>query len=284
MDTLVARRLWTAGEPYHALSYFAPACRAAWERVGLRGFWRGYFATRAAPLGPVGAGVVTASFYNFAPAMVERAIPAVWSLAPPSEAWGARLEGVDRALRSVLGDDVVGEARGPAALARRAAGACPPEGRVLGAAYAALPWPGEPHLDLWQALTVLREARGDGHNAALLAAGIDGCAAHVLAAAAGSSMRRLTQPNRGWTDADWDRAVDRLRARGLLDGRGRLTTGGRRLRDDVEATTDRLSLGPWRELGDRPAEVLRRKLATLSGAIVDGGVVPVPNPMGAPWP
>jgi hypothetical protein len=284
MDTLVARRLWTAGEPYHAVSYFAPACRAAWERAGLRGFWRGYFATRAAPLGPVGASVVTATFYNFAPAMVERAIPAVWALAPPAQAWAARLEGVDRALRSALSDDVVAAARAPAALARRATGACPLESRALGAACAALPWPDEPHLDLWQALTVLREMRGDGHNAALLTAGIDGCAAHVLAAAAGASTRSLTQPNRGWTDADWDGAVERLRARGVLDGQGRLTTSGRHLRDDIEATTDRLSLAPWRDLGDRQAEALRRDLVALSGPLVDAAVVPVPNPMGAPWP
>ena len=284
MDTLVARRLWTAGEPYHAVCYFDPACRAAWEQAGLRGFWRGYFACRAAPLGPVEAGVVTAAFYNFAPTMVERAIPAVWALAPPAQAWAARLEGVDRALRSALGDAVVDGTRAPAALARRAADACAPEGRALGAAYAALPWPGEPHLDLWQALTVLRESRGDGHNAALLAAGIDGCAAHVLAAAAGASTRSLTQPHRGWTDADWDGATERLRAGGVLDDRGRLTDGGRDLRAGIEATTDRLSLAPWRELGDRPAEALRRDLVALSGPLVEAGVVPVPNPMGAPWP
>jgi hypothetical protein len=33
----------------------------------LRGFWRGYFAGRAAPLGTASATVISASFYNFAP-------------------------------------------------------------------------------------------------------------------------------------------------------------------------------------------------------------------------
>ena len=52
-----ARRLWALGEPFHALTYFAEESRAAGEAVGLRGFWRGYFAFRAAPLGPVGPAV-----------------------------------------------------------------------------------------------------------------------------------------------------------------------------------------------------------------------------------
>jgi hypothetical protein len=284
MDPAVARALWRAGEPLHALTYFAPAARAAWEDAGLRGFWRGYFATRAAPLGPVGGGVVTALFYNFAPAMVRRAVPEVWSLVGPAEAWAARLVGVDRALRDVVGDQVVGAVDEPVRLARAAADACPIAGRGLGAAYAAVPWPDEPHLVLWQALTVLREVRGDGHNAALLVAGLDGCSAHVLAAAAGGTPRALTQPNRGWTDADWAAAVDGLRERGLVDAGGRATEAGLRLRDQVEATTDRAALAPWQALGDERSERLRTALMGLSGRVVAAGVVPVPNPMGAPWP
>ena len=60
--------MWTLFEPVHAVTYFAPQARSAFEEAGLRGFWRGYFAGRAAPLGRAGAAVVTASFYNFAPA------------------------------------------------------------------------------------------------------------------------------------------------------------------------------------------------------------------------
>ncbi len=75
--------MWTLFEPIHAVTYFTPEARSAYEQAGLRGFWRGYFAGRAAPLGagraaPLGAAsaaVVTASFFNFAPAFVARAIP-----------------------------------------------------------------------------------------------------------------------------------------------------------------------------------------------------------------
>ena len=69
-DAALARRLWLVGEPIHALTYFAQPSFDAWEAAGLRGFWRGYFATRAAPFGAVRPEVVTASFYNFDPAMV----------------------------------------------------------------------------------------------------------------------------------------------------------------------------------------------------------------------
>ena len=86
-----ARRLWALGEPFHALSYFADESRAAGEAVGLTGFWNGYFAFRAAPLGVVGAPVVTATFYNFAPAFVARRVPAVWDAVTPSDALAARL-------------------------------------------------------------------------------------------------------------------------------------------------------------------------------------------------
>src|SRR5215813_11480156 len=62
-----ARRMWTLFEPVHVVTYFAPEARAAFEEAGLRGFWRGYFAGRSAPLGPVDAPPVIAAFFGFAP-------------------------------------------------------------------------------------------------------------------------------------------------------------------------------------------------------------------------
>lgn len=281
-----ARTLWATAEPLHALAYFAPEVRAATEAAGLRGFWRGYFATRAAPLGAVGPNPVTAAFYNFAPTMVARAVPEVWSLVSPSEAWAARLAGVDAALEVAFGGDrAAGESLSAAAdLAVEAAATAPVEGRVLGAATAAVPWPDSPRLALWQAVTVLRELRGDGHNAALLAAGVDGCAAHVLFAAAGGSGRGTTQPNRGWTDEQWVAAAADLADRGLVAGDGAATEAGRRLRADIEAVTDRLATGPWAVLGPARTETLRALLAPLARSVVESGTVPVPNPIGAPWP
>jgi len=81
-----ARSMWTLFEPIHAVIYFTQEGRSAFERAGLRGFWRGYFAGRAAPLGQPSAAVVTASFFGFAPGMVARAIPGIWELISPADA------------------------------------------------------------------------------------------------------------------------------------------------------------------------------------------------------
>ncbi|MDP9167165.1 MAG: hypothetical protein M3O32_14065, partial [Actinomycetota bacterium] len=76
-----ARRLFDRFEPIHALTYFAPEARQAFDRAGYRGFWMGYFANRSAPLGAVAPDVVTAIFNNFAPSHVARALPAAWDFA-----------------------------------------------------------------------------------------------------------------------------------------------------------------------------------------------------------
>src|SRR4051794_15998125 len=147
-----ARALWALGEPLHAVTYFADECAAAGERAGLRGFWQTYFALRAAPLGPVGPEVVTATFYNFAPGFVRRRVPAVWDAVTPSAALAARFDGVDAALRRVLGEGLVsGEVAEAADLAGTAAAAVELPGRPLAAANSAVALPAEPHLRLWQA-------------------------------------------------------------------------------------------------------------------------------------
>src|SRR5215813_10433076 len=89
----VARRMWTLFEPVHTVTYFAAEARAAFEAAGLRGFWRGYFAGRAAPLGAIGPAPVVAAFFGFAPDFVARAIPDVWQRATPEAALAARLRG-----------------------------------------------------------------------------------------------------------------------------------------------------------------------------------------------
>ena len=72
--TSLPRAMWKVLEPYHAMIYFAPEARAAYSEAGLKGYWMGYFASRAAAMGPVGPEVVAATFYNFHPRMVARAI------------------------------------------------------------------------------------------------------------------------------------------------------------------------------------------------------------------
>jgi hypothetical protein len=280
-----ARRLWALGEPFHALTYFADESRAAGEDAGLKGFWQTYFAFRAAPLGAVGPEVVTASFYNFAPAFVARRVPGVWETVTPAAALGARVAGVDAAVRRVLGEEWLrsAEAAEAAELAGIAAAAVDPPGRPLAAANTGVPVPDEPHLALWQALTTLREHRGDGHNVALLQREVDGVTAHVLAAAAGRSSREWLTRARGWDDADWDDAVERLAGRGWLAD-GDLTAEGLAMVAAIEADTDRLALGPWQALGDARCDRLAELLAPVRRAVVAAGEWPDGNPIGVPDP
>src|ERR1022692_125094 len=148
-----ARRMWTLFEPVHAVTYFAAEARAAFETAGLRGFWRGYFAGRAAPLGPVAAAPVAASFYTFAPATVSRALPGVWDMITPDEALSARQAGAVAALRRLLVGMQEAVVVAADMLATATAGLdC--SGRVLASAHAALPAPADPVARLWQAVTL----------------------------------------------------------------------------------------------------------------------------------
>ena len=282
MDRTLARRLWQRLETYHAVVYFAPEKKAAYDAAGLKGGWMGYFAARAAPLGPVSGDVVAALFYNFHPRMVRRAIPDAWSFSSPERVLEARTEVVDSALRRLLDD--TGAVAGAADAALDAAERCDVAGRPMFAANAALESPPDPHLRLWHAATMLREHRGDGHVAALVAAGLDGCEAHLTLVATGTVPATVLQPNRGWSDEEWAAGRDRLIARGLLDEDGASTAGGAELRRWVEDVTDDLALAPWRAAGETAAHRLLSLLEEPVRRIVEGGGVPFPNPMGLPAP
>jgi hypothetical protein len=275
-----ARRMWTLFEPVHVVTYFTAEARAGFEDAGLRGFWRGYFAGRAAPLGRAGPAVVTASFYTFAPPMVARALPGVWELITPEDALAARTAGAVAALRRLLGERVASLAS-LAGMLLRATDGLDCAGRVLAAANAALPVPAEPAARVWQAATLLREHRGDGHNAALLAADIDGCEALVLRAGSDLS-REVLQPARGWADEDWDRAAARLASRGWLDEDGRVTPEGAAVRQAVEDATDQAAARPWARLGTAATDELAGLLGPVARACA--AELPFPNPVGVPEP
>lgn len=280
-----ARRLWRVLEPLHALIYFAPEALDHYRQVGLKGGWMGYFASRSAPMGPVPPQVVTATFFNFAPPMVERAIPDAWALAEPATILSARLAAADIALRRLLGDDIASpEVAEAAEIARAATEVATTEGRPLFGGHAALAWPDEPHLRLWHAATLLREHRGDGHVAVLTAESVTGLEAHILIVGQGVMPRSTMQAVRGWTDEEWDAAAEGLRSRNLIDGDDELTDEGRDLRTRVEARTDRLAVTPYSKLGGQRTERLYELARPLALRIVDQGGLPIPNPVGVPAP
>jgi len=276
------RDWWLAFEPVHAVVYFDPACLAAMDGLGFRGFWMGYFAGRAAPFGAVGPDLVTATFFNFHPSRAARVLPDAWGYASPGDVWATRTHTAASTLRRV---DPTVETTSRALLPglRRLLDGVPVAGRPLFAATRAEGEPDDPVEALWYWCTCLREHRGDGHVAALTAAGLDGCEALVLFAAAGGPPADLLQRSRGWSADEWAYAGERLARRGLLDG-GVATAAGFELRRWVEATTDDLAGMVTGRVQGADAEAIHRGLSAVAGAVRSAGVLTYPNPMGLPEP
>src|SRR5919112_2519957 len=187
-DPALVGRAHRATDPLHSHMYFAPEHDEHFSAIGLRPGRMSYFAGRAAPMGPVGAGVVTATFYNFSPSLVAHMIPRAWTIASPEQVIAVRFDAARASLTRLLGGPqaaAVPEVAELAGLLREACTVLTPEGRPLYAGHADLPWPEEPLLELWHAASLLREHRGDGHIAALLRAGLTGLEALVTHTATG---------------------------------------------------------------------------------------------------
>ena len=274
MDATVARKLYRALEPYHAMIYFIPEASQAYKAFGIGGRM-GYFASRGAALGAVSAELIISAFYNFNPGLVRSAIPAAWQRATPAQLVDARFGAADAALRRILGERINSpEVTEAAQLAREASTACSAAGRIVYAAHTTLEWPTEPHMILWHAITLLREFRFGGHVAALLTDEVGPCEALVMHAATGEASRQALQTTRNWSDEEWEAAAHNLRERGWLTAESTLTDEGKAHRDLVEQNTDRLALAPWQHLGEVGCERLRELGRPLSRAILDAKAIP----------
>lgn len=277
----MARAIWTQLEPIHAVTYFAPEAAASFTAAGYRGFWMGYFAGRSAPLGEAPAEVVHALFYNFSFEHVRRALPDAWQFAPPPAALTARLEGAVSALRRYLGADIDEPSLERAAdLAQEPAMAAPLEGRALFAANRSLPTPTSPLARLWHQATLLREHRGDGHVAALTAAGISGRQAHVIHSLSSGTPADVYATARRFTGQEWDDVTGSLRDRGLIGDAGDLTTAGLHLKSLIEKQTDDLAASAYAALSDSDLDALHALLRPVARAVVASGELPRRSPMG----
>ncbi|ASR33875.1 hypothetical protein BAY61_01470 [Prauserella marina] len=281
MHRRTARALWEFYEPVHDVTYFSPEARAAADTIGMQGFYMGYFAMRAAPLGQVPPAVVTSCFYVFHDDRVARALPDAWNRTSPQDALDARLTGAGAALRRILGEAADSDGIAEAAdLAWRAAESADSRGRVLAAANQALDRPDQPILALWQALTTLREHRGDGHVAALVAADVGPVEAMLLKAHVGEADSETQRTVRRWSEEEWAHGTAELRARGWLNVADRLTEAGRAAHDEIERRTDDAALSPWQALGGTDTERLAELLAPIAEAVRSSGVLPEHNPVG----
>ncbi|MER7243398.1 MarR family transcriptional regulator [Kribbella sp. NPDC000426] len=260
-------RMFELVEPIATVT-FSDVPNEAFLAIGMRNYWDGYFAGRAAPLGMVPAEVVHAVFYNFADGEVARHIPWVWGKTTPAEAIAVRERGSALALRQLIGELAdSAELAQVADLATRAGLSAPTEGRVLYAGLQALDVPEEPVAKLWHAATPLREHRGDGHNAALVANGIGGTEAHVLMAlAAGMPAEKFGRIHH-LPKAQLDGVVDGLRRRGLVDAAGGFTDTGRATKSRIESLTDELAAPPYDVLTPDELDQLIAGLEPIAAAV-----------------
>jgi len=268
VDRRLASRAHRTVEPLHSHTYFAPELDEHLTSAGLRPGRMTYFAGRAAPMGAVGPGVVTATFYNFHPGLVARHVPRCWTLATPEAVAAARFDSARASLTRLLGDTATDDVVELGDLLAEACTVLAPEARPLYAGHADLAWPTDPVTRLWHAVTLVREHRGDGHLMALQQHGLSGLEALITHTATGRGFTvQAAQKTRGWSEQEWAEGWQRLADRGLVDDAG-LTDEGEAQRRAVEDLTDDLSLAPFTHLGtertERVVELARPMARTLA--------------------
>lgn len=265
----LSRKAWGDLEVLHVVGYFAPEVTQEYVDLGLDARLA-YFPARSAAFGATGPGLTIATFYVFAPVLVEAALPSAWETVTPARMVEARRSGMATVLDRALGHPDVGEAL---TIAREVCEGLTPQGRPLYAAHAELSWPGDDMIALWHAATLIREHRGDGHISVIQQAGLDPVEATVLGGLYSSSASFLRK-TRGWTDEEYAAATGRLRERGWLDADGEFTDEGRRHRQQLEDDTDRLALEGWAGVGPEKTARLHELVRPLRTQIIEAGLLP----------
>jgi hypothetical protein len=241
--------------------------------LGLAHQMAAYFAQRSAPMGAVTAPVVTATFFGFSPRLVAQHVPAVWGVASPDAVLDTTLEGMRSLLTGLLGH--LGPSIGRAAtLLRPVAEAHEVEGRPLAAAWSSVAWTDDPAVDLWLAVTRIRESRGDGHVAILVGEGVGPLASHLLTAGDDRERRPGLTLLRGWEDDEIEAEAAELQRRGLLDTEGRRTDEARRLREHLEVLTDQRSSRAWRDTDPESVREVAALALAFAEPLIASGTLP----------
>lgn len=268
-----ARRLRDAIEPLAMHPVWARRTNERGAELGLD-FLGGYLWGRAAALGDAAPSVVVAAFAVFEPTMVT-ATYASARQAVPRQRW---LDEREAATTESLGDVLADEDPGAIAeLANRlwaVAVAADPTGRPLFAGLTDRARPASAVGRLWRACELLREHRGDSHNAVSVAAGLDPVTMNVLTESWVGLPLATYSATRGWSPERLAAAVAEQERLGRIAD-GALTEPGRDFRDGIEMLTDACeqpvvdALGATGVLDDD-----LDRLATWSARCVDAGAFP----------
>ena len=279
-DAPIERRLGGALEPVIGQVYFSPECHAGYADLGFEPSAHSangvalpdgpaYFTSRGSLLGQVRGEVVAAAFGVFNPAVVVPCVDHGWTLTDADTICAARDAGAIGQLERIIGAHPDGCTRA-GELLERATDRLPIGGRPLAAGASALADPDHPLGPIWRRGDLLREFRGDSHTAAWIDAGLDAVEIGLLTELAwGLPLRSYTR-TRAWTDDDFDRAEERLRSLGLLDGEGAFTAAGRDYREQIEQATDAQMRPVVVALGDDLDELIAL-LTPWGAAIRDAG-------------
>lgn len=247
----LARRLGSVLEPVVGQVYFSPECHANYVALGFDpspGDADGvalpdgpaYFASRGSLLGQVPGEVIAATFGVFSPAVVLPAVRLAWTRTDAVTIRAARAEGALAQLRRLIGDRPEGVDRALELLSP-AAEVLPINGRPLAAGIAALEVPDDPLAAVWHVGDLVREYRGDCHNAGWVAAGLTATDIGILTELSWGMPARSYSRTRGWTTEEFDRSEHHLRDLGYLDGDSsdvHLSQPGRHAREQIEVATD----------------------------------------------
>src|SRR5439155_11926325 len=221
--------------------------------------------------GPVPGEVVVAAFGVFQPALVLGAVDEGRQKASVDALLAARQQGATTSLSRILGGVPEGAARATDLL-RRGADAATVEGHALHAGLRSLGFPGDAVGDLWRAADLVREHRGDSHNAAWISHDVDAVEITLLTELWWRLPLNSYVRTRGWSEEEIAAGIDRLRRRGLVDDQG-FTPEGESLRASIEEATDRQERSVVEALGD-DAEELFDLLEPWATAIVESGGYP----------
>ena len=260
----LARRLGAALEPVIGQVYFSPECHTRYQRLGFDpspGAADGvalpdgpaYFTSRGSVMGQVPGEVVAAAFAVFNPAIVVPSVALGWTRTDATTICAARTAGAVEQLVRLLGDQPAGVGRARELL-ERATDPLRPEGRALYAGIRSQPRPADDLGAVWYLGDLLREFRGDSHTAAWIGAGLDATEIGLLTELYWGLPLHSYSRTRGWSEEQFDAAVERLRHRGLIDDEG-FTPAGRAAREAIEAHTDEQMRPAIDALGDDLGEL-----------------------------
>jgi hypothetical protein len=263
---VLARRLASVLEPVTGQVYFARECHDNYVSLGFGPSPRdvngvpgpdftAYFTSRGSVMGQVPGEVVAAAFAVFNPAVVVPAVTKGWTLTDAHTICQARDDGAIAALHRIIGVNPNGADR-TRALLLRAVAPLRPEGRPLYAGLRSLPLPGSVMGDVWRLGDMLREYRGDSHTAAWVSKGITATEIGVLSELYWGLSIKSYSRTRGWSDDDYQTAIDNLTAQQLITADGQLTDEGRNIREDIEIATDQQMTPVLDALGDDVDELI----------------------------